>query len=744
MKRILDALRRRDANLSALRRSARVAIVAPAVFAITDKVLDNPEAAIFAAFGGVAMLLYADFGGSMSTRIGAEVSLIAGGVVLICLGTLAGQTPWLAALVTFAVAFAVLFAGVVSSVLASAANALLVSFILPVTLGGTSGTLPDRLVGWLLAGGASVIALALAWPAPTREPLRESTARCCTLLARRLRAEVDCDRGGAGRRGNRDRAIADASAAAAAMRTSFYNSPYRPTGLSSATRTLVRLVDQLVWLNVIIERTPLDPKPTPTDAAVRALKMAAADVLARCGALLETSTGDPRQLEADVACLDAARAAMERTVTSAPGFIDSLEPSFRAQEMSFSVSAIAKNTELTVLARRRTWWQHLLGSRPEGTTSPLSSAAERAGAHLQQDSVWLHNSLRGAFVLAVAVLVARETDVQHGFWVVLGALSVLRSNALTTGQNILRALAGTTVGIIIGGILLAVTGDNTPVYWGLFAPALFLAGMGPAVISFGAGQAGFTVTLLVLYNLIVPTGWQAGLVRIQDVAIGAAVSLIAGVVFWPRGASPAFGRAAGEAFVRAAGYLQQAIDYGVPPGEGPVPVAPDDERRQAAAAARRLDDAFRGFLAEKGTKHVPLAAATSLVTSVAFLRLAGDAVTNLWSTDDGLATGDRAAARQELLNASAQIDDWYKRTAHAMSGRGPVPSPLDHDAASDGRFVDAVRRDLRGEDGQGTATAVKMIWTADHLDIARQLHSVVAPPARALAAARAHGWRPRG
>jgi hypothetical protein len=79
-----------------------------------------------------------------------------------------------------------------------------------------------------------------------------------------------------------------------------------------------------------------------------------------------------------------------------------------------------------------------------------------------------------------------------------------------------------------------------------------------------------------------------------------------------------------------------------------------------------------------------------------------------------------------------------------MSGRGPVPSPLDHDAASNGRFIDAVRRGLRGEDGQGTATAVKMIWTADHLDIARQLQSVVAPPARALTAARAHGWRPRG
>ena len=45
----------------------------------------------------------------------------------------------------------------------------------------------------------------------------------------------------------------------------------------------------------------------------------------------------------------------------------------------------------------------------------------------------------------VAVLVADLLSVQHAFWVALATLAVLRSSALNTGQNIVRAVLGTTV-----------------------------------------------------------------------------------------------------------------------------------------------------------------------------------------------------------------------------------------------------------------------------------------------------------
>jgi len=59
--------------------------------------------------------------------------------------------------------------------------------------------------------------------------------------------------------------------------------------------------------------------------------------------------------------------------------------------------------------------------------------------------------------------VADLISVEHAFWVVLGALAVLRSNALSTGQNAFHAIRGTTIGFIIGGALVALIGTNTTV-----------------------------------------------------------------------------------------------------------------------------------------------------------------------------------------------------------------------------------------------------------------------------------------
>src|SRR5262249_26770158 len=85
------------------------------------------------------------------------------------------------------------------------------------------------------------------------------------------------------------------------------------------------------------------------------------------------------------------------------------------------------------------------GWRPSGFTADAQALWQRSATHLTVRSVWLRNSLRGAAALAVAVAVARMTGVSHAFWVALGTLSVLRSNALGTGATALRAVAGTVV-----------------------------------------------------------------------------------------------------------------------------------------------------------------------------------------------------------------------------------------------------------------------------------------------------------
>ena len=733
---VLGWLATRDANLSALRRTTRAALVMPSLFAVFAEVVGNPTMATFAAFGSMSLLLFVDFGGQIRDRVFAQAALVLAGAVLICVGTLAGQWVWLAVPAMFLVAFAVLFSAVVSSVFASATTALLVSFVLPVSLPGSVSSIPDRLLGWLAAGLLSMVAIAVLWPAPTKDPLRLATARTCALQARTLRAEVDRIRGV--RAPDETAAVlAESTEAVAALRKTFFSTPYRPTGLSTATRTLVRLVDQILLLQSVLERAPLDRPTGRHTAPVCDVKLAAASLLDGSATLLE-SVGDPAALSPDITKLQEARQAMERAMTASlpvhedpTEFITSLEPGFRAQEMAFAISAIAENIRFTVAARRRTWWQHVVGSPPPGAGSLLSSAQERAGAHVERHSFWLHNSLRGAAALALAVLVADLAGVGHSFWVVLGTLSVLRSNALSTGQNVLRALSGTVAGIIVGvGLILAI-GLNATVFWALLPVAVLFAGLAPAAISFAAGQAGFSIVILVLFSLIEPVHWELGLVRIEDVAIGAAVSLVIGAVFWPRGAVPALRQAVSEALTDSSRYLYSSVAYGVARCDvlAPEGGAPNSEARQAAAAARRLDDAFRGYVTERGSKNLPLAEVSTLINVVALIRLSAEAILDLWRHDHGERGVDRSAARAELLAAAGQLLAWYEQAARALADSGHLPGPMAPDEPANARFVDAVRRDLSGAE---TAIAVRLIWTADHLDAIRRLQVDLSVPAATI------------
>ena len=189
-------LGQRDRGFAALRRATRTAIVMPAMFALGDKVIGNPQVATFAAFGSFAMLLLVDFGGPMAERLQAQAALAVTGGVFVCVATLASQTVWLAAVAMAVVGFGVIFAGVVSSVLAGATTALLLAFILPVSLAAPASAVPDRLAGWGMAAGVALVATALLWPAPARDRLRGAAAAACRALAARLRrGSLTCSAG---------------------------------------------------------------------------------------------------------------------------------------------------------------------------------------------------------------------------------------------------------------------------------------------------------------------------------------------------------------------------------------------------------------------------------------------------------------------------------------------------------------------------------------------------------------------
>ena len=100
--------------------------------------------------------------------------------------------------------------------------------------------------------------------------------------------------------------------------------------------------------------------------------------------------------------------------------------------------AARRATPAQVTSQRESWLAGLPGSGPVTALPGLITAAGVIAADASLRSVWFRNSARGAVALAAAVAVAKVSDVQHAFWVVLGTLSVLRTSATATGQTALR------------------------------------------------------------------------------------------------------------------------------------------------------------------------------------------------------------------------------------------------------------------------------------------------------------------
>ena len=150
-----------------------------------------------------------------------------------------------------------------------------------------------------------------------------------------------------------------------------------------------------------------------------------------------------------------------------------------------------------------------------------------------------------------------------------------------------------------------------------------------------------------------------GLLRIEDVAIGCAVSLVVGVLFWPRGAASVVGDDLADAFRVGAVYLRQSVRLG--PGH---PAPAPDAGPTAVTAGIRLDEALRGFLAEQGAKRLSKPDLWMLVMATMRLRLTAYSLAGLQAPVHARPHrhGDLPTVRL-LTEAAAELAAFYDRVA---------------------------------------------------------------------------------
>jgi uncharacterized membrane protein YccC len=531
------------------------------------------------------------------------------GAILVALGTFASSTPWLAVALMLIVGFAVSFTRVFGGYVAAANMGLLLAFVIAVTIPAPADAIPARIGGWSIAGLVSTVAAVALWPRFERVTMHRQAAKAALALA-------DLIEGMSTTAGGRDLAALEQAAreSVAKARQGYAAMAKRPAAPASRDRAFVQLLLELNRIIQIIDRPfnedrpPVRPGLPESDRLVTAVVNAlrsSADVL-QGGRRPDVAAIDLARQEHRSA-LDRWAAAQLRAGRPVEQVLDGLDFDHTLRVASYVTVALGGNAVTAA-------------GKEIAVGDTAIHVLRTIRTHLESPSTVVQGSLRVAIGLALAVWVARAFDLSHAFWVVLGTIQVLRTNALGTGRTIVQAVVGNVIGVVIGGLFALVAGSHPAVMWTAFPIAVFGAAYAATTIGFMLSQAAFTINLIVVFNLISPAGWQVGLVRIEDLLVGALISLVVGLLLWPQGARREFSRALSSLYRSLAGYLDQGFDLVL----GLEPTDTDAARRIVVRARDRADEAFDTFLNERAGGSLDQETAAFLLSSANQAILTGD------------------------------------------------------------------------------------------------------------------------
>jgi uncharacterized membrane protein YccC len=617
VRRAVNGVKARDPEGDALRRAVRAGIVVPLAGGI-GFYIGGVGLPLFTLIGSFWLMVLADFPGNRQNRALAYCGFGFNGAVLITLGTLVSRIAWLAVALMFVLGVAVTLAGVLSETMAAGQRVTLLTYVLPVCT--PVAPIGERLLGWALALAICVPASLFLLPPRHHRDLRLHAAQVCGALADRL--------DGVG-------SAADVTKAMDALRKNFLGADFRPVGLTAGSRALVRVVDDLQW---ITER--VDDR---TGATLGAMKDPAVKVLRSCQRMFDVSRGSERdadRAELAVALTELRSVARGRyredlfAVLGEPDDESAVAVGralLNRRTLATTIGLTGRMIAAAAAADARPVWARVLGRRLPTTgfadrlLPETTAVATITSGFVFTGSVAARNAMRTGLGLALAVTTTHLFPVQHGFWIVLGTMVVLGSSALTTRTKVVRAVTGTAIGVIVGAILIYVVGVAQPVLWTLLPIVVFGSSYVMRVGSFIAGQATQTMTVLIIFNLIVPIGWRVGLVRIEDVLVGAVVAVVVSTLLWPRGARAAVSVAIDAGLDVGARYLQAAVLRVTRSADDNVTALSYD----ALAASRTLDDALRHYLSETGGAADLRAPTVRAANRALRLRAAADVIADI-------------------------------------------------------------------------------------------------------------------
>jgi uncharacterized membrane protein YccC len=605
-----------------LRRGLVAAAVTPSLFAIGLELLDNSVFAIFATFASFSCIGLVWFGGPMRTRAVGYAGFAATAAGLVVLGTLCSRTVAAAVIVMVVVGFSIRYVAVFGGYLAAGASALPLAFVLPVMLPAEPDALGPRLAGWLTGCVVASVAILVVVPDRQREELRTRAASLCRDLALLVL--------GSPSDGALDDQLDDVVERQRQLREVWAAMPQHPAGPGLADQAYLSILEQLTRAAGFVKRdVHLAPDPE-TDSLALPLRHAVADTLHASAELLERRPADPALEQLSRARSDS-RDLVKRWVdghgtgtngsggATAQMVVERVERGYPLLVISHLAVSIGANASLMAGRPLEAASSDLAPDVPNGGAGVAETAARAVKllvAHFHLGDLSFRQGVRSALVLAAAVYVATTLPFGHKFWVVLGALSVLRTNAVGTGATGLQAVLGTAAGMVLSGVALQIGATDSIWLWPAVVITVFFCVYAPTAIGFIVGQASFTLFVVFLFTLIEPAGWDTGVSRLIAVSSGVLVAVLGGLVLWPRGAQAVVGRRV-AAFYRASSRYLDTAGHSFLASDGSPDVDADAGLHrvmdQTIETRWLADDSFSGLVGEQRTSPEVLEAWVRLI-----------------------------------------------------------------------------------------------------------------------------------
>jgi uncharacterized membrane protein YccC len=623
-----------------------------AAFAIGRWALGSATIAVFATFTSLALTGIADFGGSMRGRAAAITTSAMIGIGLAALGTwISWQGVWAGCGVMFVVVAAIALAGLLGGYAAAGSNALILFYVVAAGSAAPRRVIPDRIAGVALGGGLALVAALVLWPEPAHPQTLPHLGAALSDLAARLRRVA----------GKMSEPAGGASAGTAGIRARVDALVDRPAAPTASQRAALYLMNDIERLEGLISRLEQTPPSAGPDLAT--IDRSAAD-LSGCAALLSGVDS--------VVAADAAEPAQLDGQAPAPFSLPARLAGVVGAAGSHARAALGRAPDGPIV-------DAFTARRSGGGWADLVHGARRFHANLTLRSVHARDALRLGAGLALASAAVDAFGLQHGFWVAFATLTVVKSNLRATGRSVGEAIAGTIIGLLIAAAVIGGLEPAVGWYIVLLPVTVAAAIYANVAISFLAGQAGFTLVIVVLFNLLGPAGWRVGVVRVVDVLAGALAGLLIGALAWPRGASATIGKAAADLFESAADYLAATV-HAI--AGHPLRERPGLTRRQLAAdAAVRAESTFAQYLGE----HPPHEAASRWAGQLA----AGN---RLWYAADLIAAraSGGSVPTAETIGAADHLARRYHALAASLRRRRSPPEPT-----PDAAHTAAASHDLR-------------------------------------------------